>query len=437
MENESFKTMLFTRPLIGFCLFLATVSTANAENATFTFLRTVTVAELNDMLSSERDDFLQTISPRDEYQLPAASTASNDVDLFTVSYYSHSPETDTDERRMVSGLLALPRLSDMSDLPLISYQHGTVYGKYEVPSYAFRSTNPIGYDHYGNAYEARYMVGLYAGNGYAVMAADYFGMGDASESNEAYMMRDSTAQVIYDLYLDVQDHLTSRDIGISDLFIGGWSQGGLNTTGLLALLEQRGVAVTGAFTASAPTDPYAALNAFFYHPSVDDAPWINTIMALTVFACENFMGPEGLARATIDPAFYDGFEEIYQRVSYPESLHRSLAEWAGTPNLDFLRPEFQDPAFFVSSDFGRCLSVNETYRQQFRTRLQMYYGSHDEVIRERIALIAHDYQEALVSTADAPSSNTISTIRVAGADHRLTFITAAPAARTWMDGLRR
>lgn len=436
MKEWPLNLRFVARPMIVFCLLLATFSAASAENATFSFLRTVTVAELNAMLSGERNEFVQTTSPGDEYQLPSASVASNDVDLYVVSYYSHSPDLGNDERLMVYGLLALPRLSAMNELPLMSYQHGTVWGKYEVPSYAFRTSNPAGYSHYGNAYETRYMVALYAGNGYAVMAADYFGMGDASGSNEAYMMRDSSAQVVYDLYLDVQDYLASRGIGVSNFFISGWSQGGLNTTGFLALLERRGIEVTAAFTASAPTDPFAALNAVFYHPSHDDAPWINTIIALTVFSCENFMGPAGLARATIDPAYYDGFEAIYERLSYPESLYSSLAEWAGTPNLGYLRPEFRDPAFFAGSDYGRCLSTNETYRQQFKTRVRMYYGSHDEVIRERVALMAAEYQETLVSTPDAPSANTFSTIRVPGADHRLTFISAAPDARIWMDSLR-
>ena len=33
------------------------------------------------------------------------------------------------------------------------------------------------------------MVSLFAGNGYAVMAADYFGMGDGAKSDEAYMQK--------------------------------------------------------------------------------------------------------------------------------------------------------------------------------------------------------------------------------------------------------
>lgn len=434
-KSNSYRR-LFVKPLIGFFCLLATWSAAYAEDATFTFLRTVTVGELNAILSTERDAFVQTASPGGGYQLPPASTASNQVDLYIVSYSSHRPELGTVEKTVVSGLLALPRVSNPYAIPLMSYQHGTVWGTYEVPSYAFQTTNPDRYAHYDNAYETRYMVALYAGNGYAVMAADYFGLGVASGSNEAYMMRHSTAQVVYDLYLDVRAYLDSQEIGVSDVFVGGWSQGGLNTTGLLALLESRGVPVTAAFTASAPSDPFAALNGMFYHPSSSDAPWINTIIALTVFSCQNHMGPSGLARATIAPEYYDGFEAIYARRSYPEGLFELLGQWTGIANLGFLRPEFQDPAFFAESDYGKCLADNETYRQQFRTSTRMYYGLNDEVIRPGIGVLAAAYQETLVATPNAPSSTTIAAIPVDGADHRLTFITAAPAARAWMDSLR-
>ena len=421
--------------LLAFVLLITTWSTAYAEKATFTFLKTLTVTELNVMLSTERDGFLQSATAGNGYQLPPSSTASNDVDIYIVRYWSRSPDLGKGRRTMVSGMLAMPRLSNISSIPLLSYQHGTVWGKYEVPSYAFKEANPIGYQHYPNAYETRYMVALFAGNGYAVMAADYFGMGDASRDNEAYMIKRSTAQVNYDLYLDVRKYLASRSISASKFFLGGWSQGGINTTGFLELLENRGVTVNATFTASSPSDPFAALNGIFYHPRSRDASWLNTLVALTIFSCEKYMGSNGLARATINPNYFQGFKSIYERTAYPEGFHSLLKQWEGTPNVNYLRPEFRDPAFFANSAYGKCLAANETYRQEFRTPIRMFYGSNDEVIRERIALLGSDYQETLVDTPYTPSSNTITPILVNGADHRFTFISAAPLAKAWMDNL--
>lgn len=408
----------------AFCLFVMS-SDAFAERATFTFLKTVSASELNAVLSTERGQFLDHTSST--IPAPPTSTATNDVDLYIVRYLSYRPDLRGAARVPVSGLLAVPAHSDYQNIPLLSYQHGTVFGPDHVPSYAFRYKNDT---QYGFAYETRYMVALYAGNGYAVMAADYFGLGDARRSKEAYMMKRSTAQVNYDLYLDVRKYLASRSISVSKFFLMGWSQGGLNTPGFLELLERRGVKVDAAVTAASPNDPFAALNAVFYHPSDRDAPWINSVIALTIFSCENYFGPQGLAKATIDPKYYLAFKSIYDRTFYDWSNLTLPSTFLG-----YLRGEFADPAYFANSDYGKCLAANETFRQEFKTPLRMYYGTKDEVIRERIGLLANDYQEAMVSTPNAPSSNKIEPIEVTGADHRMTFIFGAADARTWLDNI--
>lgn len=418
------------RLAIALLCLLATCSSALGEQATFTFLKTVSIQELNEILSTERDKFLADKPAPDGYEVPAYSKASNDVELYVVHYLSRSPDLGNKKRYRVSGLLALPRIADQASLPLISYQHGTVERRYEVPSYAFRHDNPSGEDRYAAAYETRYMVGLYAGNGYAVMAADYFGKGDSSIRNEAYMMKRSTAQVNYDLYLDVRKFLAAQDIGVSRVLLGGWSQGGLNTTGLLEVLERRGVEVDAAFTAAAPNDPFAALNAVFFHPRSLDAPWINLTIALTIFSCEKYRGPANLAKLTIDPPYYELMRAFYERTPFDFGKAKYPASLVG-----YLRPELRDPSRFANSAYGKCLAENETYRQEFKTPLRMYYGSSDEVIRLRVGRLAHEYQETLVDTPDTPSSNRITPVLVEGGDHRRTFISGAVLAKSWLDGL--
>ena len=236
---------------------------ASAENATFTYLKTVKAAELGAILDTERSAFLSTHPGGEDYVLPPAATAANDVELYTVSYDSVIPEKGN-TKITASGLLVIPVLADRSKLPAIIYEHGTVFGKYEVPSYAFRGSNPTGYPHYDGAYETRYMAALFGGNGYAVLAADYFGMGDSAAEPESYFVKASTQQASFDLYRDADAFLASKNVGQSHLFVGGWSQGGLNATGLVEKLEAENVAVTAAFTASSPSDPYVALNGLMY-----------------------------------------------------------------------------------------------------------------------------------------------------------------------------
>ena len=426
------------RLIIAFLCFMAASTAAFAEPAVFTFLKTVTAAELNRMLDQERASFIAGMTPAPGYDLPAVSTAGNDVELYTVRYESRVPEQGG-RSVTATGLLALPVLKDRTSLPVISYQHGTVFGKYEVPSYAFQLSNPSNYPHYDGSYETRYMTALFAGNGYALMAADYFGMGGDAQSPEAYFVKASTQQAEYDLYLAVQDFLKSKAIVQRDLFIGGWSLGGLNTTGLLEKLEAEGVPVTAAFTASAPSDPFAALSGLMFYPRAGiDAPWINTIVALTVFSFETYLGPKDLARETLDPAVYDDLKAIYER-SYAgqEGLKAILERLGNRPVASYLKPELRDPVRFGNSTYGRLLAASETYRQNFVAPLRMFYGTQDEVVKPMIGQLAAIYQAILIGNLSDQSKNMVSAHAVNGGNHRLTFIQAAPAAKLWMDGLRK
>ena len=414
-------------------VFLVLAHGAHAANASFKFLRTVSASELNLILTQERDGFMKAATTVAPYAMPSASRAVNDVDLFTVEYDSVVPEQG---RRIVraTGLVALPKAQADAAVPLMSYQHGTVFGKYEVPSFAFKKENPTGFPHYDGAYETRYMVALFAGNGFVLMAADYFGMGGDAQSGEAYFVKESTQQATFDLYLDVQKFLKEKNILSSQFFLGGWSQGGLNTTGFLQRLESEGVKVNGAFTASAPSDPFAALNGLMYFPREGiDAVWIHSILALTAFSYENYYSKPGLARSVIHPAYYTDMESIYKR-SYesPANLLALFHKFGRQPLTAYFKDEYKDPSFFANSVYGHLLRSNETYQQLYKAPLKMYFGSRDEVVKEAIGTLASTYQKILIGTASEEARSTIQTQRVLGADHRATFITAAPDALNWI-----
>jgi dienelactone hydrolase len=425
------------RAVFTLIFLMASSCGAFAGNAVFTYLKTVSAAELTAILSEERETFLSTQPAHQDYVLPPPTVAANGIELYTVRYDSVVPEQGN-QPIAASGLLAVPLLPDRSRLPIIIYAHGTVFGKYEVPSYAFRDSNPTGYPHKDGSYETRYMAALFGGNGYAVLAADYFGLGDSAAEPEAYFVKASTQQANYDLYLDAKAFLESRGISQSHLFAGGWSQGGLNATGIVEKLESAGIAMTAAFTASAPSDPFAAINGLMYHPRPGlDAAWLNTIVALSVFAFENYHGETGLAEEVLAPGTLDGLRAVYER-SYdgPEALAAILQGFGARPLLGYFREEYRDPAYFAKSRYGRLLREAETYRQMLRTPVRVFYGTRDEAIKEMVGQLAASYQAVLIGNAAELAKNPVTAEAVPGADHRRTFISAAPLARTWMDGLR-
>ncbi len=414
--------------------------TVRAENAQFSLLRTVSIEELNTILDRERGDFLKDDKAGPDYKLPSASKASNAVDIYRVSYETTIPERNN-ERVNVSGLLAIPKLSHRSQIPLMAYQHGTVYDRYAVPSYAFKTSSPSAYDHRPESYEDRYMVALFGGNGYAVMSADYVGMGDDTKHHEAYLIKGVSAQASLDLYHEVKRFLARQKIQPSNVFLGGWSQGGINTTGFLAKLESNRIPVKAAFTAAAPNDPLAALNAVMFHPLKTDSPFFGPMIGQLAFSCETYGGPKGLAKASLNPHYYTSLKSVYER-SYgkpegdPNTLRQIMLSQQNTANLDYINDSLRNPAVLAQSDFGRCLARNETYRQEFKTDLRMYYGSVDPIIRPRIGRLAYDYNLALNATPEARAQISVTAIPVPGGTHRLTFITASVDAKAWMDSLR-
>jgi hypothetical protein len=424
------------RILLAIACLLASGTIAFADNAVFTLLKTVPVAELDRILDEERAEFIRSQKPGAGYVLPPVSKATNPVEVYTVRYESRVPELG-DRKIVATGLLAVPVVAGRTGFPLISYQHGTVYGKYEVPSFSFQKENPTGHPHYDGAYETRHMVAQFAGNGYLLMAADYFGMGGGADEPEAFFVKASAQQANYDLYRDVSKFLETKGIAARRLFLGGWSLGGLTTTGFLERLEQEGVGVTAAFTASAPNDPFASLNGFLFHPQPGvDAPWLETIVALSAFAYEHYHSEKDLARSMLNPRHYDELRSLYER-SYggPEKLGTMLTKLADTPLLDFFRDEYRDPAYFAKSAYGKRLAAAETYRQQFKAPLRMFCGTDDEAVREPVGRLASFYQGVLIGVPEASLENPVQVDRVPGGNHRLTFIAAAAAAKPWMDGL--
>jgi hypothetical protein len=189
------------------------------------------VERLNQIMTSELknfSDFKITYPP-----------ATNDVSLYRVIYTTSIPEQGNRQVE-ASGLVAVPKLSPRR-MPIVSYQHGTVFSRTEAPS------NPE------ETYETRLMVARFAGRGYIVVAADYIGKG-ISEEPDSYMVKGSTAQACLDMLYASKTVCDDLNVKQGDLFLSGWSQGSWNTGIFRKQLESLGIPVRAAATAATPND---------------------------------------------------------------------------------------------------------------------------------------------------------------------------------------
>lgn len=341
--------------------------------------------------------------------IPVKYTAArNAVKLYRVTYSSVVPERGN-KPIVATGLVAVPDIAGTS-FPMVSYQHGTVYGKQEVPSFPDQSP------------ETQLMLAQFAGQGYIVIGADYFGMG-ASKEPEGYMVKASHQQATYDMLLASRAVLDHLKLSSSKLFIGGWSQGGFVTMAFLEKLESVGVKVDAAATASAPVDIFVALNGFLSFPRKNDADWVNSLFILSSFAFENYYGVPGLARSLIADAYYDVARKAYLREPF------SVGD-VPTDLRKLIKPDYFNPQFFAESAYGKLVAQTTAYRWVIKSPVRNYYGEADEAIAVGLGQLAMTYQRAIGN--GNPAVEAISTGQTS---HRGTYATAVPQWKAWFDGL--
>ena len=358
--------------------------------------------------ADQLNKILQVDTPAFAGITTAYSPARNAVRLYRVTYPSVVPERGN-KPTVASGLLAIPEDSGTS-FPMVSYQHGTVYGKQEVPSFPQQSP------------ETQLMIAQFAGQGYVVTGADYFGLGTSSEP-EGYMVKASHQQATYDMLIASRAVLDHLKLTTTKLFLAGWSQGGFVTMAMLEKLEQSGIKVDAAATASAPVDAFVALNGFLSFPRKNDASWVNSLFILTAFSFENYYGVPGLARSLIADAYYDVSRKAYTREPFnpadvPTDLHK------------LIRADYFDPQFFAASTYGRLVAQTQAYRWIVKSPVRNYYGETDEAISVGLGQLAMTYQRAIGS-----GNMAVEAVSTGSTSHRGTFATAVPKWKSWFDGL--
>lgn len=330
--------------------------------------------------------------------------ATNAVRLYRVTYQSVVPERGN-KPITATGLIAVPD-TQATALPMVSYQHGTVYGKQEVPSFPEQSP------------ETQLMIAQFAGQGYLLIGADYFGMGSSAEP-EGYMVKGSHQQATYDMVVASRAVLADLKLSDTKLFLSGWSQGGFVTLAMLEKLEASGMKVAAATTASAPADAFAGFEGFLNFPRKIDASWIPTIFILTAFSFENYYGVPGLARALLTEDSYDTARKAYLREPFdPAAIPTDLKK--------LIRPDYFDPQYFANSAYGRIVAQTQAYRWVVKTPVRTYYGLTDEAIRTELGQLPMTWQKAM-------GNDKIEAVPTGDTTHRGTFATAVPQWKSWFD----
>lgn len=361
------------------------------------------IERLNKIMSTELKEFSDSTV--------TFPTATNAVALYRVIYPTIVPDKNNKPVE-ASGLIAIPKLRQ-ARFPVVSYQHGTVFTKTEVPSFIEQST------------ETRLEVARFAGQGYIVIAADYIGKGLSNEP-DSYMAKNTMIQACLDMLLASKSICADLKVQQSDLFLSGWSQGSWNTMAFRNRLETLGIPVKAAATASTPTDINLMLSSYINNPNKLDVSWLVGIFALYINSYEQNYGMMGLVSAAIRPQYQQTARDFYaNKIGWTEASKI----FPQTVN-EFLTPEFAAGSSLYSNEFFKRTEADECYRWRYVTPTRFYYGKVDEVIRPYIGATLPTEYQIMVGGASAQAIDA-----GANATHRNTFIFAVLDQKKWFDSL--
>lgn len=330
------------------------------------------------------------------------------VKLYRLRYLSVVPELGN-RSIMASGLVAIPDTPEVA-LPVISYQHGTVFEKDGVPSRPDQSI------------ETRLMLSQFGGQGYVVIAADYFGLGDSDLPN-SYFARDSTEQATFDLYVAAVKFLEQQGKRVKALATFGWSQGGYSNMILLRKLEREGIPVAASVTAAGAVDIGLFVLRGLTNPRPFEASFRAAALSNMLFTLEYYRSVPGMTRDAIRPEYFPTARAFFEfKISFEEFVKRIPID-----PRQMMRPEFIEQMTLGKGSFVQMLDESASYRWLSRTPLRSYYGGRDEAVPDFVAALAVAYQSVL-GKRNGEAVN-------AGdqADHRVTYVHALIDAKPWID----
>ena len=376
---------------------------AVSSGVRYTHLGDYSVERLNTILSTEVATFSSF-----KIQYPQAA---NGVSLYKVQYATVIPEQGN-KPTLASGLVAVPKTAQKK-LPVVSYQHGTVFTRTAVPSRPEESD------------ETRIVTARLAGNGYVVIAADYIGKGDSTEP-DSYMVREATVQACVDMLFAARAVLADLGIAEDGLFLSGWSQGSWSTQQFRHRLESLNVPVKAAATAATPNDLYLLLTRWINNPTALDATWLAGSVILFTHSYAHYYDMPGLPQTVIKPEYEAACRDFYENKIGWEQLQPQIpgkiadllqkdAVAKSTPGMD---------AFFSR------LRENQAFMWRSVTPCRYYYGKVDEVMPPYVATLAVGYTEAVGGAkAEAVYAGDV-------ADHRGAFLYGVKDQKEFFDSRR-
>jgi hypothetical protein len=340
-------------------------------------------------------------------QIPV--TAQYGVNLIKLQYETIDPYGG---RAIASGVLALPQ-GVTANLPLASYQHGTLMLTNEAPSATLSGEAQVGI--------------VMATTGYATAIPDYLGLGDSPPLHPFHHAR-SEATACVDMLRAARAYCAGHGVGLSGkLFLAGYSEGGHVTMALHREIEEFH---TNEFviTASAPMAGAYDLSGTTFADFLSDRPKPNPYYyAYLIAAYEEVYH--------LAPSLADLLASPYN-TTLPPLLHGNAAD----TNINAAMPA--DPRQALRPDYLAALESradhpmrvalrdNDLYAWRPRAPMRLYHCGGDQDVLIANSEVATNVMQSLGAT------NVTLVIPSLTLDHSGCAQPSLLAAKAWFDSLK-
>ncbi len=297
--------------------------TITAPGISYEVIRPISASELTTLLAGE---FTTSNKPIAQPLIPPVLTRG--VTLYRIFYTINIENPKFSTSQIVSGLLMLPEGGDkqgqpIQDLPLVIYNHGTLFSREQSASNAVVIKDGI--LTVGSA-ETLFNIGLLAEQGYALLAPDYLGYG-VNFIDEAYGIKQPTTTAIVELLEASRSVLSTLGVRPKQLFLNGFSQGGLNTQWATQKLEALKIPVA-AVAVQAPFNELEEtarwwLSRTMANPRLplDPGPWVPLTAGMLLKSYESWYGLEGLVDAVVkNEVIPEGINSLGNLVTNPKAV---------------------------------------------------------------------------------------------------------------------
>lgn len=302
--------------------------------------------------------------------IPASTfQARYDVDVYAVRYQT----VDVDGRGTVAGgAVVLP--TGAPAVPLMSYSHGTVTQKGDVPS------NPQNVELLG--------AGILNGShGDVVALEDYLGLGSSTLGYHPYLHAASEASAALDALRAARTLAAQKGAALNgQLFVFGYSQGGQAAMALVREIEQHAAdefTVTAAAPMSGPYDLLGTVREVLQDtaPNPDRALYSAYVLAAYNRVYQLAGSLDQLLRPPYDAV---GAQLASASISEDEAKQRLAPVPRDNVQPAVVTALLTDP----QSAIPRALAENDVYDWKPRAPMRLYYASGDQTVPPRNTLTA-------------------------------------------------